>query len=490
MVLVFISANSMESKKRWVRKELRHARKVGKNIIPVYLDGADSLKVHLTIRGRLYVERLPDHLDRYRNKLALSLDRYYLPTRYDEDLMVLGVGTLPAKNDIAAKKTEISEREQIRRRRAIAEQMRMEDRRSYFIENVFQITSPITGAKDRLLQVKLQNHNGQAPMNLLKLPLDIGSSYVAQLRLLTGMVTMLADNWPPLVSSYSALAGETAGTLDDFHYFVEFCWLSWGPSVDTSFMVSKSTSKFVVAQAALGDEANSLPLIVEKDVWKRVFGNLRCDRGLGWPLRLDGLYVVNPGKDDYFKEIRDDMMFRDLLTDGIALYFSKTSSAQSSCEPITPFYSTAYVWMMLEQIPPPEPGDEGKLLDCDVGQLAPGKALPFFEHANLASFVGLKFLKECLVRKAIHHLLQCDQLKTYKAKGYYRYATALFDDDTAEILSEEIARLSQDDQAVVAKRLVIPEKDKRRSSKEIVQFVSDLHDKVIDCMKKADARPA
>ncbi|MBN1420260.1 MAG: hypothetical protein JXP34_15885, partial [Planctomycetes bacterium] len=157
------------------------------------------------------------------------------------------------------------------------------------------------------------------------------------------------------------------------------------------------------------------------------------------------------------------------------------------------FYSTAYVWLMLEQIPKAGIGNPAAI---DARKpLTPGEVIPFFEHANLASVKSLEFLVHCLARKALHHVIYCEIERSYRDLGYYRLATALFPGRTAEILLEEYGALRDDQRSVVDRRLVFPRSPAEaerfvgpRTHVEVVRFADDLNHRIRESLREKRKR--
>jgi len=362
---------------------------------------------------------------------------------------------------------------------------------NYNVGNVFQITSEVTQALHNLEEMDMDQFEfrSERPTNMLTLPLEIDSVYVAPLRLVTGLITRLDENWPPLVSSYKMLVNNfQVNQLDDLHYFIEFCWLAWGPSVLTTSLLEQN-NKFMVVQAAFGDEANSIPLIMKKKIWRKIENKLK-KRDYGWPLSLKNVLVVRPGSDPFFKELKNEgHLFKDIFFDNelsdtnqIALYlpFEDKEFADgefnTAIETMKACYSTAYVWLMLEQISQ----EEMALENVRHKTMKPGRIIPFFEHANLGTNKGLNFLQHCLARKAIYHVLDCESDPEYSENGYYCFATALFPKETVEIIENEIRRLNTKDQKILRKRLKIPEEKFWRTPQEVVKFADAVGEAIND----------
>ena len=117
--------------------------------------------------------------------------------------------------------------------------------------------------------------------------------------------------------------------------------------------------------------------------------------------------------------------------------------------------------------------------------MEPGKIIPFFEHANLATSKGLDFLEHCLARKAIYHVLECETYPHYSDTGFYRFATALFPKKMVVTLNQEINRLKKPQQNVVRKRLNITNSpDVWRTPVEVVEFASALSDTVVNSLRR------
>lgn len=511
LFIVFVSAQSMN--KTWVREAVRWAQKNGKRILPIFIEPVFSE------RGGAGTGSKDDLFDfesegvrRYR--FAESLEEYYaaltdtLPAMArkcaeDMDYEILGMGDLPDIGDIVEGKLSLTEYEQQQRRHRLVQKVRntlqQKGRAAYSIETVFQLTSEETGAVENLSEVELREPSEERPSGLLAHPLNIGIAYIAPLRLVTGLITRLAQNWPPLVASYSSLVNsEKRGKLEELHYFVEFCWLAWGPSVLTTSLLTDDSTPFMVVQAAFGDEANSLPLIMRKTEWHRLVSEFQQNhderilgerfahrRERGWPVHLENLILVKPEIDPFFNTLCDIELFRTLFnkktpddSDKIALYLPSAEeghepgNASLSVEKEGAFYSTAYVWLMMEQDDDPATG------------LTPGRVIPFFEHANLATGKGLGFLQQCLARKALYHVLECEENPDYRKKGFYRFSTALFPDQMVEVLELEKGRLSAKDKKTVEKRFRISrDPGTWRSPAEVVRFADAVSAQITSALK-------
>lgn len=497
--LVFVSTRSLDAD--WVRWEFKRAARVEARILPVFLENSlDPKKGIISIEGLLEKNGINrydyiDDLDIYFIKLIEMLPPETRESPYERDSENLGLGYLPTIEDIKKGKNSLTEDEKKDARNRLVLAMTESDPHCYVVENVFQLTSEETKAKESLGAVICPG-TPQSPCNILEYPLHIKIAYVAPLRLVTGLITRLDSNWPPLVYSYSNLVKKEANTLDDFHYFIEYCWLAWGPSVQTTSLL-RNNSKFMVLQAAFGDEANSLPLIMKREKWLDVAARLGQERYSGWPVGLQYLLIVRPGVDEFFRETRDYPLVSDMFSqkDTIALYLphddcrvnktdqesgdkQETKYPDGEIELLVgaqdAFYSTAYVWLMIEQIL----CAELKSQQFQPDNFLPGKVIPFFEHANLASSKGLDFLQHCLARKALCHILECEREKDYRQLGYYRFSTALFPEQMAEILKEEIDLLTPERQRIVADRLVIPEKDEWRTAKDVLDFADALDNEI------------
>jgi hypothetical protein len=508
--LIFVSTKSLDAD--WVRWEFKRAARVNANILPIFLEkDLQPRKGIISIEGVLEKNGInrynyTNDPDEYFVKLIEMLPIGTRKSPYERDSKNLGLGYLPSKDDINCGKDSLTEeekkaaKEDARNRIVLA--MTDNDPRCYDIENVFQLTSEETKAKERLGTADCPGTDPLSPCNVLEYPLHIDTAYVAPLRLVKGLITRLDSNWPPLVNSYSRLVKKEANTLDDFHYFIEYCWLAWGPSVQTASLL-ESKSEFMILQAAFGDEANSLPLIVKRDRWQQIEKSLGKGRHSGWPVCLRNLLIVRPGADDFFKETRDYPLFKDMFAelDAVALYlpFNDIRSKKPDDSPEEnqegtyadgeinlrvseqdAFYSTAYVWLILEQLSKEEVGSQ----QFKPGNFLPGRVVPFFEHANLATSKGLNFLQHCLARKALYHVIECerDDYPDYKELGYYRFSTALFPEEMAEILKAEIALLAPDHQGIVADRFVIPERGMWRTSKDVLDFADALDEEIRDAL--------
>lgn len=493
--LIFSSQFSLVSE--MVHNEIALA-KAGRNqgkltIFPVYIEGnIDENNRNLQfLKGLNGLPRPKEPDIGYDDNLVWRLEQACAECRddfRDRDSKILGLGILPTNQEILLE-VDLTAEVIEDRRKAYVRKSRENNEATYKIENIFQLTSDKTQALQNLAEIRFES-SGKKPFNLVSLPLDIHEAYIAPLRLISGLITRLDEHWPPLVSSYDKLVKQGhADHLDDLHYFIEFCWLAWGPSVLTA--LDASTKDFVVLQAAYGDEANSLPLIVKRKLWEQIGDRLSKTQNSfsGWPVSLKNVILVKPGIDDYFSELRNYDLFKDMFTgknkDEVAVYlpdgdegyaFGEIDLLESSLS--HSFYSTAYVWLMLEQIDKSKIG-EGVVVKSHG--LEPGQVLPFFEHANLATKKGLSFLQHCLARKAIYHVLECENDEDYREQGYYQFATALFPDEMLAILRAEINKLNEAQKNVMQARLIIPKSSGDcRTSLDVVRFADSLNNAIKD----------
>lgn len=493
--LVFVSKKSMNA--GYVILEAEEAIDRQVPILPVFVEpGVKSDIGPLVLRDfnrRQGIVRYNYRGDRdgYFSELVRKLPSKTRMSPHSRDSINLGLGALPTANDIKNRKSSLTPRQQEKARNRLIRKMIKQKARCYSIDNVFQLTSEETKALDNLGNLQCIGAVPGLPYNLIEYPLHIKMAYVAPLRLVTGLITRLDSNWPPLVYSYKNLVKKEANTLDDFHYFIEYCWLAWGPSVQSTSILDHP-GKFMILQAAFGDEANSLPLIMKREKWEQISKVMGARSHSGWPVSLHNVLVVKPGSDGFFRELRSYPLFNELFSDPhqVALYLpykerqsrrGRNHSRQYADGTIKilhraqdAFYSTAYVWLMLEQVSPAEV----RLRRFKSRSFKPGKVIPFFEHANLASSKGLDFLQHCLARKALYHILECEEEDDYKKLGYYRFSTALFPEQMAAILKAEISLLPTERQRIVADRFVIPEKRRWRTAKDVLDFADALDRKI------------
>jgi len=512
LFVVFVS--QQHSYQVGVRDTFAWASDQKKRILPVFMLAPNQIKIDSkdsrNLLGRTYVSRyrFVDDMESYYAELTRQFPPRTRHCAEDRDCQILGIGELPEIRDIVNGKLSLTddEKQQKHQREVqkILRTLRKTGSVAYSIETIFQLTAEETGAEENLSELPLRDPNKQRPSNLLYHPLNIGTAYIAPLRLVTGLITRLAENWPPLVTSYSRLVGlEKRDKLDELHYFVEFCWLAWGPSVLTTSLAEDKSSNFMVVQAAFGDEANSLPLIMKKGKWNEIVSAFqefhdehtlneafKNRREMGWPVHLENLLIVKPLIDPFFKNLCKHELLQNMFSqkseddpEKVALYLPSGDEEypQGNVLPITEkqeaFYSTAYVWLMLEQ-------------DCDTtAVLTPGQVIPFFEHANLATSKGLKFLQHCLARKAIYHVLECESDPDYREKGYYRFATALFPEQMVNILEFEKKRLRPQDQKIMENRLKISHDPTTwRSASEVVRFADALSAQITNILKARGKR--
>jgi len=502
--LVFMSKKSANS--TWVEKEIKLAGEGRKPIMPVFLD-KESVGISSNFWNRRQgIERFKwvkdDNPERYYVKLIAELPKKLRKCDEDRDTEALGMCKIPGINNIVNGEPFDPELDRQVLVGKTCEEVHKKGCAVYAIETVFQLTSEETGAVENIGKLYLSKPSAKKPSHLLTHPLDIGTAYMAPLRLVTGLITRLDQNWPPLVASYRKLvSGEAKNRLEDLHYFIEFCWLAWGPSVLTTALLKDNSSRFMVTQAAFGDEANSLPLIMKKEKWRLIVSEFKKQhdnqvheeefkyrKERGWPVRLKNVLIVKPKVDPYFKGLCDHELFKKMFNkkeeedgsepDKVALYLPygdegyDPGTAKLNVKKLEAFYSTAYVWLMIEPV------------SDSSGELTPGHVIPFFEHANLATSKGLQFLQHCLARKAIYHAIECEKDPDYREKGVYRFATALFPDQMVEILEIEKKRLSLQDRKTVERRLRISHDPKTwRSPSEVVRFADALSDRIMNVLK-------
>lgn len=489
--MVFVSNDTPNSK--YVKEELQTVKQVNAQhkripIFPIFLveekilaDSLADLKYLLDLEG-VSAWKFKKTDARYAD-LIKALEKKTHGTReesYERDAKTLGISNSPTEVDVYDVKT-IKTNEREARSREWISTMRKKKTKSYPIDTVFQITEH---ALENLQALPIYETSPEKPSNLLTRPLDIKQAYITPMRLITGLITHLYEDWPPLVIGYGNLLRNLASDekeLGEFHYCIEFCWLAWGPSIST-IESDLPNNEFVVVQAAFGDEANSLPLIMKKKTWQTAIKNIDRLRFSGGPVCLKNVIVVKPGKDRFFKALKHYPLFKDIYADDnegteVALYLPDEDPpfANGDIERLEGvgdiFYSTAYVWLMLEQGEKSKHGTSINKIDEDM---KPGKIIPFFEHANLSTLKELNFLLHCLARKAIFHVLECENDPAYSEKGYYRFATALFPEQMVKIINEETEDLPAAKQTIVHDRLEITSPNEWRSPAAVLEFAKDL----------------
>jgi hypothetical protein len=496
LFIIFISEKSFDSP--WIPDELGIAKNKKIDILPIFLVEPEKLKkyeyemIYTTcINSKNGINRWENSAQKYKKKLIesiIKLSPTIVEDKLDLDSILLGMGHLATLNDIILDKTTtLSVHEiELRRKQWVREIRKQPKTSSYKLHNIFQITA-VALEHLRNFELTAEKTNNKQPTNLISRPLDIGETYVAPMRLVAGLITRLDQNWPPFISAYRKLVGKK-DSLSEIHYYIEFCWLAWGPSVTTP--PGPSSEDFVVLQAAYGDEANSLPLIVQSTFLEEMRPLFQLEEyRSGIPVCLTNVLLVKPAVDQFFSSVRENPLFKDLFSDEnqIALYLPYGNEGYTRAEvsllidSSSAFYSTAYTWLMLEQVDSEEVRSK-KVYNRP--KLMPGKVLPFFEHANLANKKGLKFLQQCLARKAIYHILECDNDSAYSSDGYYRFATALFPQETLEILRNEIRQLDETKQKILRDRLIIPDSlEDLRSPKEVVDFADKIENTIQDSLK-------
>jgi hypothetical protein len=489
--MVFITDDTLKSE--FVVQEILLATGKKKPILPVFY----SQKAMQVVTDHRILNYLMNHQAVKRHKLTekgftdemvKTLPMKTRQSSYWQDAEQIGLGNLPKLSDIKEGILSIDRDVQIERRKQVLAELIREKPKEITIENMFQLTSSVTDPSAGLLKKStFKKFNATKPTNLLNHPLKINLLFISPFRSVSGLITRLEENWPPMIEGYRKLVKKSTETsLGNLHYYFESCWLAWGPSVSMGHKYWENRSKFVVLQASYGDESNSLPLIMKRERYHEFLKELDVPEGTsysGKPVALGNVLIVASSKDTFFKDLLSEAGL-----DGIALYFPwkdegfEDGNLEYFGRNGEEFYNTAYDWVMLELVTARYRNDK-VLKTYDVPEnLEPGRVLSFFEHTNLASMETVEFLRHCLARKTIHHILNCERVKGYRKEGYYRVAAALFPEDMYRTLNEEISSLKKEWADIVRKRLHIPHPKDWRDYWEVLSFANKLEQVIYEVL--------
>jgi hypothetical protein len=267
-------------------------------------------------------------------------------------------------------------------------------------------------------------------------PFTVQDGFVAPTFLVAGLLQQFETQWPLALESFDTQLG---GHGDDFallQRFELYCWLMWGPSIPACTCEGWN-GKFIVLQYGYGDEANSVPLLLDGPTlraWPHMlrekFAELDTARGSDAPLPLafaaevTGTLVWGPSYEPSGRDYpgvytvaateRDATRLRDgeatilrgplLRADSIGWLVQRRQ------------YYSAYMWVMFEV--------------CREGEASPGdprdrwrRLLPIFEHANIADGDTLLFLKRRLAEKACRTVADIERAQQGRVRLRYLCAT-------------------------------------------------------------------
>ena len=123
-------------------------------------------------------------------------------------------------------------------------------------------------------------------------PIAVKDGFVAPTFLVSGLLQQFETQWPLALERFDKQLGGHGDEFALLQRFELYCWLMWGPSIPACTCEGWN-GKFIVLQYGYGDEANSVPLLLDGPVlgaWPRKvrekFAQHADERGPGAPLPL------------------------------------------------------------------------------------------------------------------------------------------------------------------------------------------------------------
>ena len=276
------------------------------------------------------------------------------------------------------------------------------------VNNVFKLNadSAKNGIKQYLLAVsdlKLTPDNEVSFLCKVK----VNDGFLLPLNLIAGMMSRFSDDWDPVISSYSDMAGKSVSPAQSSIFDL---WLLWGPSVP--ICTCDQWAGPLSLQYGFGDESNSVRVLVRDPAKiKIVLDDLRKEAIRPERIAYPALHARIIGK------LRPPSSFR----------FGEFSAAQhKSIDPNQEafvleyehhevrghdrgsrlFYMT-YVWAMFVVSRANKPTLD-EVRNCPWLQV-----VPFFEHANIVDETSYTLAKLQLARKVLAYVESSTQFLWY-----------------------------------------------------------------------------
>ena len=267
-------------------------------------------------------------------------------------------------------------------------------------------------------------------------PITVQDGFVAPTFLVAGLLQQFETQWPLALESFDKQLGGHGDEFALLQRFELYCWLMWGPSIPAC-MCEGWNGKFIVLQYGYGDEANSVPLLLDGPMlraWpqklREKYAQLAGERGPDAPLPLafaaeiTGVLVWGPryepsGKDYpgiYAVETPEPDRARLPNGDATILRGPVLHADSISWLVQRRQYYSAYMWVMFEI--------------CREGERSAGpprdrwrRLLPIFEHVNIADGDTLLFLKRRLAEKACRTVAEIEGATNARVRLRYLCAT-------------------------------------------------------------------
>jgi hypothetical protein len=269
------------------------------------------------------------------------------------------------------------------------------------VDNVF-ILSSNKEAIDRYLDAVWSRKKAPfSPRDGFFCRVEVLDGFACPLHLLTGILARFEDDWQQLIGSFErAVTCEPVPRWQAFQTYIAQCWLLWGPSVPICTCSQWSPGFFL--QYGFGDENNSVALYLPRGI-ESAPSLLRHLEGRAKSGTL-ALRARVQGKLRAAASIRQEVVGgaqrASLVAASRALileYEAHQMLHGLDRYPGDGYYSS-YIWAMYE------------IVDEKAAALTPPgrawlRAIPFFEHGNLAHAGTFRFLKESLARKVVEFAL-------------------------------------------------------------------------------------
>lgn len=267
-------------------------------------------------------------------------------------------------------------------------------------------------------------------------PIRVQDGFVAPTFLVAGLLQQFETQWPLALESFDKQLGGQGDEFALLQRFELYCWLMWGPSIPACACEGWN-GKFIVLQYGYGDEANSVPLLLDGSAlreWpkslREKFAELASDRGPDAPLPLafaaeiTGTLVWGPRYEPSGKDYPGVYTVAAAEPDPTRLRNGEATILRGPllrAEVISWLvqrrqYYSAYMWVMFEvcregERPAGEPRDRWRRL------------FPIFEHVNIADGDTLLFLKRRLAEKACRTVAEIEAAQNGRVRLRYLCAT-------------------------------------------------------------------